>query len=235
MDVNAVMTSYNGREIVTDEMEEENLRDNLIIIKESESASLSNECVVLNHPVTYDVVTHASTSSWLASTTPKTPTFDDHASSSEASAAFQVDGSSHLDYVSQRALNAESAIAPIAATILEQQDNSSLSSEPILFETTSNLTLTGEQPEVLPHRQLVTFAEYQNLMQTVAHSSPTDLVPAPQPLFKVKDVVAVEARVGRGMNKHGGVAFVMKVRRIEGRNKNVLYNDGRIWSCASSR
>ena len=68
------------------------------------------------------------------------------------------------------------------------------------------------------HPQLATFVESQILTQTAEPSSRTDGVSAPQPLFKVKDVVAVEARVGRGMNKHGGVAFVMKVRRIEGRN-----------------
>ena len=121
MDVNSVIISYNGREIVTDETEEENLRDNLIIDKESESALLSDEYFVVNHSITEDFVSHASRSSYLASTTPKNPIFNNHASSRKASAAFEVDGSSHLDRVSQTVSSAESANAPITATNLSNK------------------------------------------------------------------------------------------------------------------
>ena len=224
MDVSTVITSYNGREIVTDEMEEENLRNNLINIEESKCASLSNECSTVNHSDIDVVVTHTSSSSYLTSTAPKTPIIDDHASSKEADDAFQIDDFSNSAHVSQTLSSVEIIDTPTATTILEQQDDTSLSTEPILSKTTSNLSLTGEQPEELLPRQLCTFIEPQNSTQPVASSSWSDVLPGPQPLFKVKDVVAVEARVGRGMNKHGGVAFVKKVKRIEGRNCTLEIN-----------
>ena len=224
MDANTVITSYNGREIVTDEMEEENLRDNLTSIEESKSASLSDEFSGVNHSDIDFAVTRTSPSSYLTSAAPKTPIIDDHASSKEADVAFQIDDCSNSVHVSQTLSSVETIDAPTAATILEQQDDTSLSTEPILSKTTSNLSLSGEQPEELLPQQLCTFIEPQNSVQPIASSSWSDVLPGPQPLFKVKDVVAVEARVGRGMNKHGGVAFVKKVKRIEGRNCTLQIN-----------